>query len=423
MTVVTTTYGYLEDEYLEGPYLTTHALGASGLQVQFVINKSAAQGLETQRKIVDFPKPVGLQVQRKIDETAAYGLQTKREIDGDDPNALQTQRKIVDFPNFNALQTQRRIDTTEPFGLETKRKILDFPRAYGVQAQQIVTKKYGLQAFIQIYNTNRLRILTEFASRGTVGNNWTANSIQTGDFSPLNVNTDIEEQTYRSAIGATAGVQISCDTQINQGVFVDTLAIRNHNLTRSATVVLQASNSPTFTPVLFSINLSVTQEHMYYISPELPTVGYRYWRFVIDDALNPDNYIEIGTILFGRARIFQGECHTDEIGFAFKDFADTVPTKGYTNVSNSQALKRVLNLEFRLLRFDLPNFRILRDIGTTFRTTHKLLWIPTPDPIDQTVTGRFAVFGKLSEVPRETHNYKGERADYVTLSVEIDESR
>jgi hypothetical protein len=296
-----------------------------------------------------------------------------------------------------------------------------------LQIQQVITQATGLQVFAQLYNTNNLRILSEFPSRGTVGNNWTANSIKAGDFDPINLNSDIEEQVWRSDDGDTSSVQITCDTQLVQGVFVDTLAIRNHNFTSSAVVTFQGSNISDFSAVGLSFNLSVTPDHIYYIAPDAPTNGYRYYRIVIDDPFNANNFVSIGTIIFGRARIFQGECHTDEIKFSFKDFADTVATEGFTNVSNSRALKKNLNLDFRYLKFSLANFRILRALNTTYRTTHKMLWIPTPDPNNtvngQAITGRFAVFGKLTSLPEETHNYKGPNADYVSMAVEIDESR
>lgn len=421
-----------------------------------IVDFEDPQGVETRRRIIDFETPLGLQTRRIIvDFLRAVGAEARRKI-VDFPNAsgieavatklthltiqnqiadpfqvglmhailgIQTKRHIVDRKSAHGLQTRLVIEADDQYGLQTRLVIKDFLNAVGLQAQQVLTLPSGLQAFAQIYNTNNLRILSEFPSRGTTGNNWTASSTATGDYAASNLNSDLTEQIWRSDDNDTSSIQLICDTQLPQGVFIDTFAMLNHNLTSSATVVLQGANVSNFSTVGVSINLSVTPDNIYYIAPEAPTSGWRYWRISIDDPFNGDNFVSVGTIVFGRANIFQGECHTDEIQFSFKDFADTVATEGFTNVSNSRALKKVLNLDFRYLRFSLANFRILRSINTTYRTTHKLLWIPTPDPIDQTTTGRFAVFGKLAALPQETHNYKGPNADYVSLSVEVDESR
>ena len=44
------------------------------------------------------------------------------------------------------------------------------------------------------------------------------------------------------------------------------------------------------------------------------------------------------------------------------------------------------------------------------------------DATDQTITGRFAVFGKLSILPAELHNSKGPLNDFVDLTIDVDES-
>ena len=66
------------------------------------------------------------------------------------------------------------------------------------------------------------------------GQSWRSNSTAAGDFSPFNLNTDLVEQKWRSA--TLTGINLDCDTERAQGVFMDTLGILEHNLTTSATV-------------------------------------------------------------------------------------------------------------------------------------------------------------------------------------------
>lgn len=357
--------GYLEESYLSGPYLVATSCAHMGIQFRSFVNAERATGLQF-RGIIQDDKTHGLQARLVINATDAFGVQ------------------------FDAVKS----------------------------------REAGLQFNVVLYNTDNLRILCDFPSRGTSGENWDSNSIEPGDFDPNNLNTDIVEQVTRTALGTTTGWQLTCDTEVPQGIFLDTLAILNHNLTTSATVTLVGSNDPLFGTIGVSIPLEVrNDENIYYIAADFPTQGFRYWRFFIDDVLtHPDGFLQIGTIIFGAATIFQGECFVDEVDYGFKDFADTVRTAGHTNVSNSRALKKFLGLEFRLLNFSRTNFRQMRELFKDDRTVFKCLWIPTPDPNEQEYTARFAVFGKLVTIPRERHKTISRDADYVSFPIEVDES-
>jgi hypothetical protein len=358
--------GYLEDSYLVGPYLTQTVCLVPGAQTLFTI----------------------------IDATAFA--------------AQQAELNIVDYPS--------------QYGQQAEFTILD-DTSLGQQFDSVTGTAVGQQVLATIYNATNLRILCEFPSRGTNDSNWTATSTATGDFTVQNLDTDIVEQVWRSDTGDITGVSVSTDTGLPQGVFLDTLAILNHNFTRSANVTLIGSNDPTFAIIGTSIVLDVRENNVYYIAPDLPVAGYRYWRIDIDDATNTDNYIEIGTVVFGASNIFQGECFVDEVEFQLQDFTDSVPTEGFTNVANSRSLKRKVRLDFRFLNFQRNNFRIMRNLFETYRTTHKCLFIPTPSATDPEVTARFAGYAKLTTLPTERHNYKGGDADYVSFPIEYDESK
>lgn len=351
---------------------------------------------------------------------------------------MQANIQVQDFQTPTGMQSNVRIaDFEVPTGMQSEITIEDFENATGMQADVTRLSLVAMQALLTIYNTTNLRILCDFASRGAdstggtnewgnpsgTGQNWESNSTLSGDFEPANLNTDIVEQVWRSN-NLTTGVQLSCDTEIVQGAAVDTIAILNHNLTRSASLQIQLSDDPAFGTIIKTIVPTVRDNNIYWILPndEFPVEGSKYFRFDIDDPTNTEGYLEIGTIVFGQAEIFQGECFVDQIQTQNRDFADTIRTEGFTNTSNSRAQRRVLQLDFRSLDFDERNFDILSRIFENERTVLKCLWIPTPSEVDQAFMARFAVFAKLTQIPVETHNSKGPNNDYIDLTVELDES-
>jgi hypothetical protein len=332
------------------------------------------------------------------------GAQVLAGLDTDTPVGFQVEAQILDFPNPLAAQAQRTIEFEDFTGFQVR----------GIQVENL-----GVQLRAVIYNTTKIRILCDFPSRGTSGTNWTASSTATSatnDFDVNNVNTDIVEQAWRSVTGTTS-VNLDCDTELPQGVFLDTLAILNHNLTTSASITLQGSDNPTHSPVGESIVLTSRETDMYYIAPELPLTSYRYWRFVIDDPTNPDNFLQVGTIVFGNAIIFNEQCFTDRLVFRRKHFSDKLFTEGHTNVANDRGIKRAIELTFRNVTISSGEYLNLQSIYNTARTNLKCLWIPTPQYPE-----RYAVFAKLADIPIESHNDRGEGADYVDFNVELDES-
>jgi hypothetical protein len=341
----------------------------------------------------------------------AYLVRTFCVTMGVQVNRITTQLHPVDE------QIQRQITRGHTVNTQIQRQI-DAQHAALMQVDRVQATTKGMQILFALYNTYNLRILCDFPSRGTTGLNWTANSTAAGDFSVNNLNTDIVEQIWRSVSGVKTGLVLTCDTEIPQGVFLDTLGMLNHNLTRSATVQLQGSTDAGFATIGFDENLEVLDDvNLYYIAPTLPQVSFRYWRFIINDSTNTNSSLQIGTIVFGSSVIFQGECFVDQVQRGTKHFSDKVETEGFTNVSNDRALKYSTQLEFRFLNFQRGNFRNIRNIFKTARTSLKCLWIPTPQFPD-----RFAVFGKLTQIPVETHKVISEDADYVSFNLEVDES-
>lgn len=463
--MITTFFGYLEAAYLMGPYLTGLADAATHSQFRRVINDDAVvrtqheQRIETtdatpsqfSRLITEFDQPILSQFDRQSDGTFEARTEHEQRI-ADFLRPIRGQfEKVIDATVPIRSEWQRRNEKTRTIFSQFERQITgtiqrarsEFGRgpishAYcdGYLVDPYLTGPYlapkicahmrmqhnlvsgyriNTQILHAIYNTTNLRILCDFPSRGTTGTNWSviAGGTAAGDFNVNNVNSDIVEQVYR----ATAKVvTIQCDTQITQGIFNDTLAILGHNFTTSASVTMQGSNDPTFSTVGLSETLDVELENLYWISDFLPQNSYRYWRFIINDTTNANN-LQIGTIVFGSSIIFNGECFTDNVVRRKTHFADRVRTEGYSAVSNDRALKRAVSLSFKSLDYNRDNYENLVGVIDYARTSLKCLWIPTPR-----FPSRFAVFGKLAEIPVENHRALGEDADYIDMDVTVDEA-
>jgi len=316
---------------------------------------------------------------------------------------------------------------------------MDVQRAYhpeAFQVQVVKTQTFAFQTKVVLYNTDNLRILCDYPSRGLAtpsggnnswgnpdgtGQNWKATSTEpsgTNDFDVANVNTDITEQYWRSATGVLVSINLDCDTE-GSGIFSDTLALLNTNLTTSALINYQASNDSNFASIEFStfITPEIDGDNVW-VSPELPINSYRYWRVAINDPTNTDNFVRVGTIIFGSSVIFSGECFVDRVEFEKVNFTDSIVTEGQTTIQNDRGVKKKVRLGFRNLDYNLSNFSAIQEIFSYARTVLKCLWIPTPD-----YPKRFMVFGKLARIPKEVHNVKAQDINYVDFNVEVDESK
>lgn len=467
-------YGYLETPYLsEFPYLQPAAEDGLAMQGEYQIGNEHEVALQFLGNLTK-DKPVGAQFLGQMDnkeralalqgefaviDEHALAFQTSVINTQDDVTALQTTFAITDEHSvgfqFDARNTQDKAlgaQIKRLFNGKEKAKGISFRSSkslahlecpgngylndvpylttyqylapffcvpMGVQFTAVKEESRAFQFRSALYNTTNLRILVDFPSRGTTGTNWTATSTQTSStnsFSVNNLNTDIVEQYWRSATGITS-VTITCDTQLPQGVYLDTLALLNHNLSGSASIILEGSNDSSFATIPVSISLNYEANNMYYIAPTLPLNPYRYWRLNITDNGSADNFLRIGTIVFGSAVIFTNESFVDRVNFGQRQFVDQVYTEGFTNVSNDRGKKKFLGLEFRNLAYAKANFQSMREIFDYAGVTLKCLYIPVPQQ-----ASRFAVFGKLSDIPAEQHNYKGADADYVDFTINVDES-
>jgi len=466
MTVTTNLEGYLERPYLNESYLAAHQQGNDGMQVNFVIQDfEKPSGMQTQFIIVD-PDDDSFNAQQITFNILDFENSNAMELKADSLShkthgvylnnpyltrsylagnicafmGMQVQFDVEDQTDENGMQTEFNIvdPDDDSFNGQQVTFVIEDDLATGMQMEAAVVDTSGMQMLVTLYNTTNLRILCNFLSRGNpdasglnawgndagVGINWKANVITDPgpDKNIENLNTDIVEQTWKAA-SAKSGINLDNDTELTQGIFLDTFAMLNHNLTKAATVQLFGSNDSTFASIGVSRVLTLVDEpNIFHIEENLPTSSFRYWRISIDDPTNA-NPVEIGTIIFGAADIFSGECMTDQIGLECKDFADLINTEGFTNTANSRTQKKIVDLAFKDLAFKFGNYAILKDIFVTQRTTLKCLWIPTPDINDAEFTSRFAVFAKISKIPKERHNSKGPKEDFASFPLNLDESK
>lgn len=432
-------YSYCSIPYLsEVPYCAYGRTGAEGVQFTSVINAQEPTGVQLNIIAADGETARGVQLNSTIDSgLAALGFSLRSYnlyhiiapyycVEGTPycGSVYCSDRVNVIAPiQFNGIaqglhevgvQFNGVITDSTLYGLQTQH-VINASDPVGVQLTGFVAHRLGLQFTSVLYNTCNLRILYRFPSRGTSGTNWTASSTKAGDFSVNNLNTDLVEQCWRS--NDELSCWVTCDTELPQGVFLDTLAILSHNISRSAVVTLLGSNSPSMAPVGVEIDLPVTDENIFYIAPTLPMTGYRYWRVNVEDINNENDFIQIGTIVFGNSTIFQNENIVDEIRTGRRHYSDKVSTEGFTNVMNDRSMKKWTTINIRSLDVMAGNYDNLQEVFNYARTNLKCLWVPTPKRPQI-----YTVFAKLSELPEETHNSKSSTITYADMELNLDEA-
>jgi hypothetical protein len=363
-------YLYGPEGYLSDSYLATKVCALLGMMVEMRRFQTTATGMQIDRKIVD---------------------------DTDDPHVgMQTEMRV-----FNEIPS-------------------------GMQIDRVKIERVGMQAALVLYNTDQLRFLCEFPSRGTDalgGNNWSSpQGTETGDFDESNVNTDVVEQRTQSPDGIL-NWELRCDTGAGN-TFVDTIAILEHNMTTGAVVNFQASNDASFGTIVYNRTITIEQTNAYFILPlaDFPPESARYYRFLISDTANPDNHIRIGTIVFGSSVIFSQNTTFDlPLSFGRQHFKDTIQTEGFTSVSNDRATRKFLGLQFSQIDVNTGDYTKLQQYFSDAKTDLKCLVIPYPCK-----PSLFAVWSKLSRLPEEQHNAielcGDKEVHHVDLALDWDES-
>lgn len=195
--------GFGEFDFGTLPFGATACFASAGVQFEGVIEDFAApQAIQFFVGVEEFPNPNGVQFE---------GLITQP-----DPNAVEFLGKILDFPGAQGVQFEGVIaDFLNEQGIQFEGVIEDATNFQGLEFSSGIGSFNGIEFNAINYNTTQIRILCEFDSRGVTtgaGNNAWGNPIATGqnwktnsqdpadDYTVQNLNTDIVEQTYRSAV-------------------------------------------------------------------------------------------------------------------------------------------------------------------------------------------------------------------------------
>jgi len=449
--------GYMNDDYLsELNYMQGLRADCTGMQVSMVaddLSKTGMQvdmqnsididiGMQVTMQVLDNLKRTGMQinavtfvdnsismqVDMQLSDTLVTGMEVKiakltivncggylSDNDYmDEPylgpvfcalQGMQVEMQLVDRTKITGMQTQMQIvdDVTPQTGMQTNMQILDRLKSTGMQVDVVTIVETGMSVNMVLYNITQLRFLCDFTSRGLPGQNSSWTSIQTlepGDFSADNLNTDVFEQRTQTN-GLIPQWELRCDTgKFNS--FVDTIAILEHNFTTGAVVVFQASDTFNFAVIKYQKTIVAELINMYYILPvaEAPPASARYYRLIITDSTNLDaDGYKIGIVVFGTSTIFSlSETYQIPVRFGFQHFKDSIETEGFTNVSNDRSLRKILGLEFTDIDYNGGNFEKIRNYYLDAKTDVKCLIIPTPE-----IPSLFAVFAKLESLPEEEH--------------------
>jgi len=204
---------------MEVARLVDDFLNVTGSEAELTIESSGLKGSEVARFVQGFPAATGMEVNRQILDTfRSVAMEVRRDqsmaswlceelgyleqpylgepylVAGICAQMGAEVARVLFKTPATGMEVQRTINSSKPQGMEVLRQIVDAPHAVGMEANRLSSAKIGMQVRLVLYNTNRLRILVEFPSRGTSGLNWTASSTAAGDFNVNNLNTDIVEE-------------------------------------------------------------------------------------------------------------------------------------------------------------------------------------------------------------------------------------
>lgn len=136
--------------------------------------------------------------------------------------------------------------------------------------------------------SNSVRFLYDFTFDGAA----VASSGEVAGLPAANVLDCFVKRVWRSTGVSGQWITFDCGAPAH----ITMLAMFGHNLTVGATIQLQGNNADSWSSPGFS--MTVARGAGPAVAAFLDRT-YRYWRIVVDDAANPDGYIEIGRITSG----------------------------------------------------------------------------------------------------------------------------
>jgi len=432
-----------------------------GMQADMFTGNDGIAGMQVEMFINDLLNPLGFQVDMLTSKVTPNGMQVDMQLAGN-LNQLGMQAKmgfpqhitcggyLTDNPymeeaylgpkfcTLNSMQVFMQISEIVPTGLQAEMFIVSPDddkitgmqanmqiagnlKITGMQADMLSVDRTGMQATMVLYSVETLRFLCDFESRGTpaqAGDTWTSvQSLRVGDFEANNLNTDIFEERTETLATPPALWELQCNTG-KTNTFVDTIYIGDHNFTLGASVIFQASTFSNFSTIEYQRVMTVENQDMYFVLPllDFPPLPAQYYRLLIQDGANP-GALKIGIVVFGSSTTFTpDERFINPVRYGVRHFKDTIPTEGFTNVSNDRALRKFLTLDFEQLLLEGGNFGKIRNFIKTSKTDLKCLIIPRP-----TKPSALAVFSKLTTLPEEQHYATEDDNWRIDLTLDWDE--
>jgi hypothetical protein len=125
-------------------------------------------------------------------------------------------------------------------------------------------------------------------------------STEVSNFPVDNIQNTVRQETWRTEDITSENVVIDMGTGVT--LLPQSFCLSYHNLTSSAVVKLQANATDVWTSP--SVNQTVSTSWVFNTDTAFVldlglSVAYRYWRVVIEDTNNTDDYLEIGRIYLG----------------------------------------------------------------------------------------------------------------------------
>lgn len=139
-------------------------------------------------------------------------------------------------------------------------------------------------------------------------------------------------------------------------VAVSKVMIQDHNFTSGATITLEANTSNSWGSPAYTTSLSYNETYIY--KDLITDQTYRYWRLTVNDASNPDTYLEISKVYLGTyLSVYM------DTGIALDNNSNSSTSK-----STSGQLYGNRQLQYKAAKFNLS------DINVTLRTQIKTFW-------------------------------------------------
>jgi hypothetical protein len=241
---------------------------------------------------------------------------------------------------------------------------------------------------------------------------WTATDAATG-FSASNVKTGFRQQRWRSA-NVTGDKYLTVDLGATYDLTCAILS--DHNLTVDAAVVLQGStngtdwttvSTPTITRTDNSLTIAIDPIIVYFAS-----AAYRYVRWKLTDAANPDAYIAVGRVFIGT---YSQASKNYQYPWEIAPISLSAPHRALNGVVivNRKPTYRVFAFGFKVITAAQKD--AIRQI-VDYCGTHLPMFVDLAP--DSTSKDLYAVYGRMPTLPK----FSNTRWVLWDLSVQIEEA-